>query len=108
MVSSNPVFLPLTMCDSRGGLPGPEHLDGMDWLSDHKAEIIYHEKVARIPLLDGKVLRVLREKPKEKVRQLMSAKAKEKKQEEIVVVKDFPEVFPNDLSGLLALLQHFY
>ncbi|GKD37542.1 reverse transcriptase domain-containing protein [Tanacetum coccineum] len=32
---------------------------GMDWLSDHKAEIICHEKVVRIPLLDGKVLRVL-------------------------------------------------
>ncbi|GJU64928.1 putative reverse transcriptase domain-containing protein [Tanacetum coccineum] len=30
----------------------------------------------------------------------MSAKAKEKKQEEIVVVRDFPEVFPDDLSGL--------
>ncbi|GKB90928.1 reverse transcriptase domain-containing protein, partial [Tanacetum coccineum] len=73
---------------------------GMDWLSDHKAEIIYHGKVVRIPLLDGKVLRVLGEKPKEKVRQLMSAKAKEKKQEKIVVVIDFLEVFPDDLSGL--------
>ncbi|GKE83454.1 putative reverse transcriptase domain-containing protein [Tanacetum coccineum] len=72
----------------------------MDGLSDHKAEIIYHEKVVRIPLLDGKVLRVLGEKPKEKMRQLMSAKANEKKQEEIVVLKDFLEVFPNDLSGL--------
>nr|GEU52150.1 reverse transcriptase domain-containing protein [Tanacetum cinerariifolium] len=41
---------------------------GMDWLSDHKPEIIYHEKVVRIPLLDGKVLRVLGEKPKEKMR----------------------------------------
>ncbi|GKC96783.1 putative reverse transcriptase domain-containing protein, partial [Tanacetum coccineum] len=49
---------------------------GMDWLSDHKAEIICHEKVARIPLLDGK------------------------KQEEVVVVKDFPEVLWDDLSGL--------
>ncbi|GJU59587.1 putative reverse transcriptase domain-containing protein [Tanacetum coccineum] len=48
---------------------------GMDWLSDHKAEIICHEKVVRIPLLDGK-------------------------QKEIIVVKDFPEVFPYDLSGL--------
>nr|GEX15364.1 hypothetical protein [Tanacetum cinerariifolium] len=28
----------------------------MDWLSNHKAEIICHEKVARIPLLDGKEL----------------------------------------------------
>nr|GEU88160.1 putative reverse transcriptase domain-containing protein [Tanacetum cinerariifolium] len=27
---------------------------GMDWLSNHKAEIIYHEKVVRIPLLYGK------------------------------------------------------
>ncbi|GJW45685.1 putative reverse transcriptase domain-containing protein [Tanacetum coccineum] len=34
---------------------------GMDWLSNHKAEIICYEKVVRIPLLDGKVLRVLGE-----------------------------------------------
>ncbi|GKC77743.1 putative reverse transcriptase domain-containing protein [Tanacetum coccineum] len=82
---------------------GSESFDviiGMDWLSDHKAEIICHEKVVRIPLLDGKVLRVLGEKPKEKIRQLMSAKANVKKQEEIMVVRDFLEVFPDDLSGL--------
>nr|GEX54053.1 putative reverse transcriptase domain-containing protein [Tanacetum cinerariifolium] len=42
----------------------------MDWLSDHKAKIICHEKVVRIPLLDGKVLRVLGEKPKEKLNKL--------------------------------------
>nr|GEV60051.1 retrotransposon protein, putative, Ty3-gypsy subclass [Tanacetum cinerariifolium] len=63
----------------------------IDWLSNHKAEIIYHEKVARIPLLDGKVLRVLRERLEEKARLLMCAKASDKKQEEIVVVKDFLE-----------------
>ncbi|GJW02539.1 putative reverse transcriptase domain-containing protein [Tanacetum coccineum] len=45
---------------------------GMDWLFDHKAKIICHDKVVRIPLLDGK----------------------------IVVVKDFTKVFPDDLSGL--------
>ncbi|GJX16615.1 putative nucleotidyltransferase, ribonuclease H [Tanacetum coccineum] len=45
---------------------------GMDGLSNYKAEIIFHEKVVRIPLLDGKV----------------------------VVVRDFPEVFSDDLSGL--------
>ncbi|GJT23516.1 putative reverse transcriptase domain-containing protein [Tanacetum coccineum] len=73
---------------------------GMDWLSNYKAEIICHEKVVRIPLPDGKVLRVVGERPKEKVRLLMSAKASDKKQEEIVVVRDFPEVFPDDLSGL--------
>nr|GEV23371.1 hypothetical protein [Tanacetum cinerariifolium] len=64
---------------------------GKDWLSNHKAKIIFHEKVVRIPLLDGKVLRVLGEKPDEKMRQLKSVKAKDKKQIEIVVVRDFPK-----------------
>nr|GEX00083.1 putative reverse transcriptase domain-containing protein [Tanacetum cinerariifolium] len=73
---------------------------GMDWFSKHKAEIIFHEKVARIPQQKGKVLRVIRERPEEKVRHLMSAKSKEHKHEEIVVVRDFLKVFLNDLSGL--------
>nr|GFA05540.1 hypothetical protein [Tanacetum cinerariifolium] len=72
----------------------------MDRLSNHKAEIICHEKVVRIPLLDGNVLRVLGERPEEKARLLMSTKASDKKQGEIVVVRDFLEVFLNDLSGL--------
>ncbi|GJV01052.1 putative reverse transcriptase domain-containing protein [Tanacetum coccineum] len=33
----------------------------------------------------------------------MGAKASDKKQEEIVVVRDFPEVFPDDLSRLLPI-----
>ncbi|GJX95732.1 putative reverse transcriptase domain-containing protein [Tanacetum coccineum] len=45
-------------------------LIGMDWLSNYKANIICHEK------------------------------ASDKKKEEIIVVRDFPEVFPDDLSGL--------
>ncbi|GJV22681.1 putative reverse transcriptase domain-containing protein [Tanacetum coccineum] len=57
-------------------------------------------KVVRIPLPDGKVLRVVGERPEEKARLLMSAKASDKKQEEVVVVRDFPEVFSDDLSGL--------
>ncbi|GJW26869.1 putative reverse transcriptase domain-containing protein [Tanacetum coccineum] len=69
---------------------------GMDWLSNNKAEIIFHEKVLRIPLPDGNMLRVLGERPKEKMRFLIGVK----KQEEIVVVRDFPKVFPDDLSGL--------
>ncbi|GKF57045.1 putative reverse transcriptase domain-containing protein, partial [Tanacetum coccineum] len=73
---------------------------GMDWLSNYKAKIIIHEKVVRIPIPDGKVLRVLGERPEEKERLLMSAKASGKKQEEIVVVRDFLEVFPDYLSGL--------
>ncbi|GKA64750.1 putative reverse transcriptase domain-containing protein [Tanacetum coccineum] len=63
------------------------------------------KKVVRIPLPDGKVLRVVGERPKEKSRLLMSAEASDKKQEEIVVVRDFPEVFPDDLSGLPPILE---
>ncbi|GJW67863.1 putative reverse transcriptase domain-containing protein [Tanacetum coccineum] len=55
---------------------------------------------SRIPLPDGKVLRVVEERPDEKARLLMTAKASDKKQEEVVVVRDFPKVFPDDLSGL--------
>ncbi|GKE65054.1 putative reverse transcriptase domain-containing protein [Tanacetum coccineum] len=63
---------------------------------DKKAEIICHEKVVKIPLPDGKVLRVLGERPEDKARFLMGVK----KQEEIVVVRDFPKVFSDDLTGL--------
>ncbi|GJT27873.1 putative reverse transcriptase domain-containing protein [Tanacetum coccineum] len=49
---------------------------GMDWLSKHKSEIIFH----------GKTIRVVGERPEEKVRHLRSAKAKEQKKEDIVVV----------------------
>ncbi|GKE17355.1 putative reverse transcriptase domain-containing protein [Tanacetum coccineum] len=75
----------------------------MDWLSKHKAEIVCHEKVVRIPLQKGEVLRVIGERPEEKMRHLMSAKAKEQKQEEIIEVRNFPEVFPDDLSGLTPI-----
>nr|GEX37734.1 hypothetical protein [Tanacetum cinerariifolium] len=46
---------------------------------------------------------IIGERPKEKVSLLMSAKASDKEQEEIVVVIDFPEVFLDDLSGLPPL-----
>nr|GEV54266.1 hypothetical protein [Tanacetum cinerariifolium] len=73
---------------------------GMDWLSNHKSEIVCHEKVVRIPLPNDKVLRVIGERPEEKMRHLRSAKTKEQKQEEIVVVRDYKEVLLNDLSRL--------
>ncbi|GJV94355.1 putative reverse transcriptase domain-containing protein [Tanacetum coccineum] len=69
---------------------------GMDWLSNYKAEIICHEKVVSIPLPDGKVLKVVGERPKENARFLMGVN----KQEEIVIVRYFPKVFPDDLFGL--------
>ncbi|GJX91801.1 putative reverse transcriptase domain-containing protein [Tanacetum coccineum] len=65
-------------------------------LVPHLVELLrvgFDLRVVRIPLLDDKVLRVLGERPEEKARLLMSAKASDKKQEEIVVVRDFPEIF---------------
>ncbi|GJY31524.1 putative reverse transcriptase domain-containing protein [Tanacetum coccineum] len=73
---------------------------GMDWLSNYKAEIICNEKVVRIPLPDGKVLRVVGKRLEEKAILLMSSKVSDKKQEEIAMVRDFPEVFPDKLFGL--------
>ncbi|GJS51508.1 putative reverse transcriptase domain-containing protein [Tanacetum coccineum] len=74
----------------------PDIVTGMDWLSNYRSEIICHEKVVKIPLSDGSMLRVLGERPKEKVRFLMGVRI----QEEIFVVRDFPEVFSDDISGL--------
>nr|GEY15822.1 reverse transcriptase domain-containing protein [Tanacetum cinerariifolium] len=62
---------------------------GMDWLSRHKAEIVFHEKVVRIPLPNAKILRALGEKPKEKVRHSKSANVKEQELKDIVVVRNF-------------------
>ncbi|GKD77442.1 putative reverse transcriptase domain-containing protein, partial [Tanacetum coccineum] len=58
------------------------------------------DRSVRIPLPDGKVLRVLGERPEEKARFLMGAKAGDKKQEEIIMVTYFTEVFPDNLVGL--------
>nr|GEV07299.1 hypothetical protein [Tanacetum cinerariifolium] len=70
---------------------------GMEWLSKHKAEIIYNEKIIRIPLRNDKTLKVIGERPKEKVRHLRSAR---QKKEDIVMVRNFPKVFLDDLSRL--------
>ncbi|GJV34062.1 reverse transcriptase domain-containing protein [Tanacetum coccineum] len=61
------------------------------WFQKLLGPTICHEKVVRIPLPVGKVLRVVGERPNEKERLLMSAKASDKKHEKIVVVRDFPE-----------------
>ncbi|GJY54567.1 putative reverse transcriptase domain-containing protein [Tanacetum coccineum] len=73
---------------------------GMEWLSKHKAEIVCHEKVVRIPLASGKVLRVQGERTEESPKSMKSTKSDEPKLGDILIVRDFPEVFPEDLSGL--------
>ncbi|GJT45565.1 putative reverse transcriptase domain-containing protein [Tanacetum coccineum] len=63
-------------------------------------QLVVIDKVVRIPLQNDKILRVIGERPEENVRHLKSAKAKEQRKEDIVVVRKSPEVFLDDLSGL--------
>ncbi|GJW86887.1 reverse transcriptase domain-containing protein [Tanacetum coccineum] len=62
---------------------------GMDWLSKYHARIICDEKVIHI-LIKGETLII----------RVMEKKSDEKRLEDILVVREFPEVFPEDLPGL--------
>ncbi|CAH1451842.1 unnamed protein product [Lactuca virosa] len=93
---------------------------GMDWLSPHHAEIMCHEKVVRLHLPNNKTLIVYADKPGINL-QLISCiktqkclhkknhaflahvvdKTKEEKNiNDISEVRDFPDVFPEDLPGI--------
>ncbi|GKB47846.1 putative reverse transcriptase domain-containing protein [Tanacetum coccineum] len=61
---------------------------GMDWLANHHAVIIYDEKIVRIPYGDEVLIKETEEK------------SEEKRLEDMPTVRDFPEVFPEDLPGL--------
>ncbi|GJS11323.1 putative reverse transcriptase domain-containing protein [Tanacetum coccineum] len=65
---------------------------GMDWLSKYHARIICDEKVVHIPI-NGETL-IIREK-----------KSDDKRLEDIPIVREFPEVFPEDLPGLPPVRQ---
>ncbi|GJU91291.1 reverse transcriptase domain-containing protein [Tanacetum coccineum] len=69
---------------------------GMDWLSKYHARIICDEKVVHIPI-NGETL-IIRA-------QVMEKKSDEKRLEDIPVVREFLEVFPEDLPGLPPVRQ---
>ncbi|GJX65249.1 putative reverse transcriptase domain-containing protein [Tanacetum coccineum] len=73
---------------------------GMDWLAYHQALINCYEKIVRVPLPNGKILEVQGERLEKDLGSLACIKADEKKLDDIHVVRDFPEVFPDDLLGL--------
>ncbi|GJV05475.1 putative reverse transcriptase domain-containing protein [Tanacetum coccineum] len=73
---------------------------GMDWLSQHKAVIVCHDKVVEIPMEDGRILRVHGERAVGITKALKSAKEDEPRLSDIPVVCEFEDVFPEDLSGL--------
>ncbi|GKA27570.1 hypothetical protein Tco_0713738 [Tanacetum coccineum] len=67
---------------------------GMDWLSKYHVRIIYDKKVVHIPI-NGETLIIL----------VMEKKSDEKRLEDILVVREFPEVFPEDLPSLPPVRQ---
>ncbi|GJY13257.1 putative nucleotidyltransferase, ribonuclease H [Tanacetum coccineum] len=73
---------------------------GMDWLSQHKAVIVCHEKVVEIPVEDGRILRVHGERAVGITKALKSAREDEPRLSDISVVCEFEDMFPEDLSGL--------
>ncbi|GJY74148.1 putative reverse transcriptase domain-containing protein, partial [Tanacetum coccineum] len=73
---------------------------GMDWLSQNKVVIVCHEKVVEIPLISGEILRVQGERALGVGKILMNVKVDEPKVGDISVVRDFVDVFSEDLLGL--------
>ncbi|GJS77918.1 reverse transcriptase domain-containing protein [Tanacetum coccineum] len=60
---------------------------GMDWLSKYHAKILCDEKVIHIPINNETLI----------IRVTEKKKSNEKRLEDISVVREFPEVFPEDL-----------
>ncbi|GJR07845.1 reverse transcriptase domain-containing protein [Tanacetum coccineum] len=97
---------------------------GMDWLSKYRAKILCDEKVVHIPI-DGETLIIRGDRSKTRLNlisciktekyisrgcqvfmiQVMEKKADEKRLEDISVVKEFPDVFPEDLPGIPPVRQ---
>ncbi|GJT86246.1 putative reverse transcriptase domain-containing protein [Tanacetum coccineum] len=66
---------------------------GMDWLANHHAVIVCDEKIVRIPYGDEVLIaQVTKKETKDK--------SEEKRIEDVPIVRDFQEVFPEDLPGL--------
>ncbi|GJU99759.1 putative reverse transcriptase domain-containing protein [Tanacetum coccineum] len=71
---------------------------GMDWLSKYHAKILCDEKVVHIPIND-ETLVIRGDRITEK------KKSDEKRLEDMPIVREFPEVFPEDLPGPLPVRQ---
>ncbi|KAI3673781.1 hypothetical protein L6452_39911 [Arctium lappa] len=93
---------------------------GMDWLSTNHAEILCAKKLIRIPDSDGRAVTVFGERRKGEVAiismvkarkclvkgcpsflaYVIDAKLEKKTLEDVEVVREFSDVFPDDLPGL--------
>nr|GEV66794.1 putative reverse transcriptase domain-containing protein [Tanacetum cinerariifolium] len=97
---------------------------GMDWLSKYHVKIIYDEKVVHI-LINGEILIIRGDRSKTRlnliscikteryisrgcqvfIAQVMEKKSDEKGLEDIPVLREFPEVSPEELPGLPPVRQ---
>ncbi|GJS71236.1 putative reverse transcriptase domain-containing protein [Tanacetum coccineum] len=68
--------------------------------TSYEVELADGKVIVRIPLPNGEILEVQGERSEKDHGSLACIKADEKKLDDIRVVRDFPEVFPDDLSGL--------
>ncbi|GJS46522.1 putative reverse transcriptase domain-containing protein [Tanacetum coccineum] len=79
---------------------------GMDWLANHHAVIVCDEKIMRIPygdevlIIQGCLIFLVQITKKE-----TNDKSEEKRLEDVPIVRDFPEVFPEDFPGLPPMRQ---
>ncbi|GJZ68205.1 putative reverse transcriptase domain-containing protein [Tanacetum coccineum] len=74
---------------------------GMDWMAEHRAEVVCYEKYIRVPYgNDMLIIQGERSGVKNESRLEEETEIPERRIEDVPVVIDFPEVFPEDLPGL--------
>nr|GFA79555.1 hypothetical protein [Tanacetum cinerariifolium] len=66
----------------------------------YEVELADGKVIVCIPLSNGEILEVQGKRPKKDPGSLSCIKVDEKKLDDIRIVRDFPEIFSNDLSGL--------
>ena len=95
-------------------------ITGMDWLEPHRADVMCFEKAVRLNLANGDTMIVYGDKSSDNLRIVSCIKAQKylqkkchaflahivdkskevQKIQDIPEVRDFPDVFPEDLPGL--------
>nr|GEY03396.1 hypothetical protein [Tanacetum cinerariifolium] len=83
---------------------------GMDWLMYHRAVIVCYEKIIRISLLNGEILKIQGERPKMDPKSLSCIKADEKRLDDIHTVESvknwkIPES-PTEIRSFLGLIAY--
>ncbi|GJZ26586.1 putative reverse transcriptase domain-containing protein [Tanacetum coccineum] len=68
---------------------------GMDWLAKYQAIIVYAEKIVHIPWGNETLIVRAHVTTKE-----IEDKLEKKRLEDVPIIRDFPEIFPEDLPGL--------